>query len=429
MKDAMSVSHQISLRDTISKLLNDSRAALAEAPRWQRGFQIFWLLGPFILLIERSPADAWLTILALAFVVRAVIKRDGNFLRAFWVQAAFLFWGVCLLSAAVSAIPAYSLGEAFIWIRFPLFAMASVYWLGQDKRLLYAMFMSTAIGMMVMTGILTAEILIIGPQNGRLSWPYGDLVPGNYLTKVGLPAFAVMIALAVSPYKSVRGWASLASLITIILSVITGERINFILRACGGMLAGLIWRPSLYRYGALILIEILAIATVFTVTPDTGNRFTQQFMNEMPVDAGSPYYRVMYGAVVVYEEAPILGIGTANYRILCDELTQHVPEVNCNTHPHNYYLQMLGETGIIGLIFGSIMIISIIWFCFVTGMRGRANVLAATAFIVPLGLFFPIQTTADFFGQWNNIFMWSAIALALATRNLVASDGTTSQER
>jgi hypothetical protein len=49
-------------------------------------------------------------------------------------------------------------------------------------------------------------------------------------------------------------------------------------------------------------------------------------------------------------------------------------------------------------------------------------VLAATAFVVPLGLFFPIQTTADFFGQWNNIFMWSAIGLALATRNLVASD-------
>jgi hypothetical protein len=62
-------------------------------------------------------------------------------------------------------------------------------------------------------------------------------------------------------------------------------------------------------------------------------------------------------------------------------------------------------------------------------MRGRANVLAATAFIVPLGLFFPIQTPADFFGQWNNIFMWSAIALALATRNLVETDGTTSKER
>ena len=429
MKDIMSISYQTPLRDIISNLFHDAKAALAEASRWERGFRILWLLGPFILLIERSPADAWLTILALAFVIRAVIKRDGNFLRAFWVRAAFLFWGICLLSAALSIIPAYSLGEAFIWIRFPLFAMASVYWLGQDKRLLYAMFISTAIGMMTMTGILTAEILIMGAKGGRLSWPYGDLVPGNYLTKVGFPAFATLIALAVSPYKSVRGWASLASLITVIISVITGERINFILRACGGMLAGMMWRPSIYRYGALILMEVLAVITIFIVTPNTGHRFTNQFISEIRVDEESPYYRVMYGAVVVFEKAPILGIGTANYRILCTELTQHAPEVDCNAHPHNYYLQILGETGIIGLISGSVMIISIIWFCFVTGVRGRANVLAAIAFIVPLGLFFPIQTTADFFGQWNNIFMWSAIALALATRNLVVSDEKTFEEK
>ena len=43
--------------------------ALSVMPRWERGFHIFWLLGPFILLIERTPADIWLSILALAFVV------------------------------------------------------------------------------------------------------------------------------------------------------------------------------------------------------------------------------------------------------------------------------------------------------------------------------------------------------------------------
>jgi len=41
---------------------------------------------------------------------------------------------------------------------------------------------------------------------------------------------------------------------------------------------------------------------------------------------------------------------------------------------------------------------------------------------VPLGFFFPIQSTADFFGQWNNIFMWSALSLALAAGNLLSSD-------
>ena len=60
------------------------------------------------------------------------------------------------------------------------------------------------------------------------------------------------------------------------------------------------------------------------------------------------------------------------------------------------------------------MIISIIWAALAGWRQNRANVVAATAFVIPLGLFFPIQSTGDFFGQWNNIFMWSAIALALA---------------
>ena len=32
----------------------------------------------------------------------------------------------------------------------------------------------------------------------------------------------------------------------------------------------------------------------------------------------------------------------------------------------------------------------------------------------PFCLFWPIATSGDFFGQWNNIFMWSAVALAVA---------------
>ena len=61
------------------------------------------------------------------------------------------------------------------------------------------------------------------------------------------------------------------------------------------------------------------------------------------------------------------------------------------------------------------------------GEAGRANnqnVVAATAYIVPLGLFFPLQSTADFFGQWNNIFLWSAVALSMAAINLRAERGS-----
>ena len=74
--------------------------------------------------------------------------------------------------------------------------MATAFWLGTDRRLLYAMLVSTALGMMLMTGILTVEMMIEGQKGGRLPWPYDDKVSGNYLSKVGLPAFTIMVALA-----------------------------------------------------------------------------------------------------------------------------------------------------------------------------------------------------------------------------------------
>ena len=96
-------------------------------------------------------------------------------------------------------------------------------------------------------------------------------------------------------------------------------------------------------------------------------------------------------------------------------------EFDCHNHPHNFYAQLLTETGIIGLITGIVMIISIIWAAFSGRRQNRANVVAATAFVIPFGLFFPIQSTGDFFGQWYNIFMWSAIALALAAASTLVT--------
>ena len=101
--------------------------ALSAMPRWEKGFHIFWLFGPFILLIERSPADIWLSVLAIAFVIRSIVARDGAWLQVFWVKACFLFLAVCLLSSALSAMPTYAFSEGIAWFRFPLLAMATVF--------------------------------------------------------------------------------------------------------------------------------------------------------------------------------------------------------------------------------------------------------------------------------------------------------------
>ena len=413
------------IRPALKALINDTKDALASLPRWERGFHILWLLGPFIMLIERTPADAWLTILALTFAVRSVVKRDAAWLKIFWVKAGFVFWFWCLLSAAMSYDPAYSLGEAFVWIRFPLFAMATAFWLAQDKRLLYAMLLAVALGTVVMCCILLAEILIVGQQGGRLSWPYGDLTPGNYVAKVGLPAFTIMVALAVSVKGRVAGLAGIVALFSIMISVMTGERINFLIRACGGMLAGLVWKPKWHRYLGLVAVEILAILLVFAALPKTALRYTNEFIVGATNFETSGWLHTVNSGLVIARDNLLFGIGPGNFRFLSHELLKDVPYTRPDNHPHNYYSQMLCETGVIGLVLGSVFLWAMIWACFRASFKNRDNVFVATAWVIPFGLFWPIATSADFFGQWNNIFMWSAAAVALASRNLITENHVT----
>ena len=320
----------------------------------------------------------------------------------------------------LSVMPSYAFSEALIWFRFPLFAMATVFWLGTDKRLLYPMLISTALGMISMTGILILVVIILGQVGGRLSWPYDDLVSGNYLSKVGLPAFAIMVALAVGAKTKLAPIMGGLSLVSITISLLTGERINFLLRACSGMLAALSWRPNWRRLIFLVFFEICALLTVFLYSPNLKTRYVDTFVNELPIGVHSAYYRVFAAGLEAAKDAPIFGLGPATFRDLCPKIIGVSAEFDCHNHPHNFYIQLFTETGIFGLITGSLMIVSIIWAAFAGWRKNRANVVAATAFVVPFGLFFPFQSSADFFGQWNNIFMWSAVALALAAgRTLV----------
>lgn len=405
---------EMTLIDYGLRFFQDAKAALAEMPRASRWFHAFWLLGPFILLIERSPADAWLTFLAISFVVRVIIKRQSDWLRAFWVRSIFAFWFVCLTSAALSELPGYSFIEAFIWVRFPLFAMACCFWLGRDRRLVVAMIGSCLLAMLLMSMILLLELIFIGMQFGRLSWPYGDFVTGNYLAKASMPAFCVVAAIASSSNIRLALPASIIFLFTLIMSLFTGERMNFLLRSTAALVASLSWKPSLKMLLPLCFGTSLVVALSLAFNPLFINRVFD-FFRDLPTDFSSPYLRVWYGGIEAFHTSPIIGIGPDNYRMMCSKISGQSAYVDCHTQPHNFYIQIAAETGLIGLLFAIVMILSLMWVCFKGRICSNKNVITATAYVVPFAFFFPLQSTADFFGQWNNIFMWSALGVAMSS--------------
>ena len=53
---------------TLIQVFVDMKAALMEKALPVRCLFIFWLLGPFILLVERTPGDIWVSFLSIALV-------------------------------------------------------------------------------------------------------------------------------------------------------------------------------------------------------------------------------------------------------------------------------------------------------------------------------------------------------------------------
>ena len=381
---------------------------------------IFWLCGPFFLLIERSPADFWLTICGLAFFINVTRSKNFSFLGHFWIKATLLFWFISILSAIFSELPMHSFGEAFVWIRFPLFAASCVYFFGTDQRLINAMLLSSGIGMVLMTFILLVELTFVGQTNGRLTWPYGDMVPGGYLAKATLPIVVLLAAFVTSSSSRLGIFIGIFGILSLVMSLMTGERVNLILRGFAAALGILFWRPKLRVAIFWLLASLSSIGAIVLIVPQVFNRLIRDFWSFIPTSLDGPYGRVWKGALNFTYENMIIGIGPDNYRMLCSSLNEGQADVDCHTHPHNFYIQLLAETGIIGLTVGSVMLLAIVGRCFRFRKNNPSNIFVGTAFISPLGFFFPFQTTSDFFGQWNNIFIWTAVGLCLAAANLVS---------
>ena len=62
-------------------------------------FTIFWLLGPFVFLIERDPADFWLSFIGLVFLIRSFIVKDWSWANQTWFKLALILWLISLISA------------------------------------------------------------------------------------------------------------------------------------------------------------------------------------------------------------------------------------------------------------------------------------------------------------------------------------------
>ena len=125
-------------------------------------------------------------------------------------------------------------------------------------------------------------------------------------------------------------------------------------------------------------------------------------------------------AIRIFKDNIFLGAGPRSFRLKCSEEKYLVSTTSCITHPHNTYIQLLSETGLIGFLFIFSIFIFLCLKCakmiyykfFLKNDIDPVKVCLMASFLITL---WPIIPTGNFFHNWLNVIFYLPVGFFIWT--------------
>ena len=116
----------------------------------------------------------------------------------------------------------------------------------------------------------------------------------------------------------------------------------------------------------------------------------------------------------LFKQSPIFGKGPEGFRYYCRKVEYNSKIGMCSTHPHNIFMQLLSETGLIGIffyVFGSIFVIISLSKVYKKNMDLKNKYSFYIASIAIIVNFFPLVPSGNFFNNWISIISYYYIGI------------------
>ena len=329
------------------------------------------LTGPFL-------PDLSVVIICIVFLIEAY---KNNLIKYFKNNFFYIFTIFCLyliFNSIISEYPLFSLKSSAVYFRFGVFSLAIWFILEREKDskkyFLYGFIVALLIALIDGYTQYIFGKNIFGyeaAENNRLNLlaSKGWLL-GSYLVRL----FPLFLALALTGYKHTKLSISIVFILWIatdVLIYLSGERTAIAL-----MLLSNIFIIVLLKQFRLIRIlsfsiSILIIIILSLVNSDLRERNIDLTMSQFGIGGKNIIFfsrlheTYFHTSLEIFKDRPILGTGPNTYRIFCaDQRYEYISPYSsenynyssCSTHPHNSFLQLLSETGIIGILFPIIII-------------------------------------------------------------------------
>lgn len=325
-----------------------------------------WLVValPLIVIGSRSAAEIAIALLAGLLLCRVVCARDAQPLAAPWFLLSCAYWIWVVAVTASTNADIWYLGQALVWIRFPLAVAACAVWLAEARMRVVALWTSTAAALFTIIELWAQFLLGRGltgtgrALSGYLSGPFARPRAGMFLISSVWPACAVLAARYRQGWKNGLALAALAAFLLGTL-FLTGQRMPFLL-ALGSIVflafAVPAWRgallPFLIGLGGVLLV-------LMSFAAETAARFLEHFPHILAHFPDSHYGQILARAWAIHADSPWIGHGAEAFRRLCPDAQYHIGWGGtgdgggagiCVPHAHNIFLDALLDGGVMGLV-------------------------------------------------------------------------------
>jgi O-antigen ligase len=396
----------------------------------------FLITGPFL-------PDLSISITALFFLIYCVLEKNYKYFNNPLFKILFIFYLWILICSLFSENIIFSLSTSFFYIRFLIFSLALFFFLENDNKLVKKIFFSTLFFFFILIFDSIFQFFtnynILGwpvSEDGRISSFFGkELILGSYFSRL-LPFFLGLYFINIKFLERNITFKRI-SIAIILLSVfcifISAERTSVLLFFISFFF--LFFLLSKYRLIIFMAIFVMLLSFLIsyifknktyqrlvnhTVTQFEINKVVQKniFFNYIPST-----HRDLYNtALNMFYYNKLFGIGPKTFRIECNRSKYMSGPLSCSTHPHNTYLQLLAETGLVGfLIIISIFFILVFYFAkhFLLKLRYKTffSDFELCLFSMVLISLWPLLPSGNFFGNWLNVIYYLPLGFIMYNLN------------